>query len=105
MKKLAVWSVVGLSALLVACGGNQEKTADSSKNKGEGYHAYSRNTCVGCHGKDLEGASGPKLSDIGKKYSEKEILDIIKNGKGTMPKNQASGEDAKLIAKYLASKK
>lgn len=104
MKKLAVWSVVGLSALLVACGSGEEKKQTASS-KDEGYQAYGRNSCVGCHGKDLEGASGPKLADIGKKYSEKEILDIIKNGKGTMPKNQASGEDAKLIAKYLASKK
>lgn len=100
-------SVVLLSSLLLvtACGKEEAKTTDNNASSDPGKTAFQQYSCVGCHGRDMEGASGPNLQKVGSKYSEEEILDIIKNGKGAMPKGQAEGEDAAKIAEYLAKQK
>jgi menaquinol-cytochrome c reductase cytochrome b/c subunit len=46
---------------------------------------YMKASCVQCHGTDLKGGGGlPSLIGIGDKYSQEEIMDIIKNGIGGM---------------------
>ena len=65
-------------------------------------------SCIGCHGGELEGVgNAPALTNIGSKYSEEEIHDIIVNGiEGTaMPGGMATGEEAEVLAKWLAEKK
>lgn len=105
MKKWLVGTVLAGTLALAACGNGEEtKTADNS-NADSGLTAFQNNSCVGCHGKDLEGASGPNLTQVGAKYSKAEIADIIKNGKGNMPKGQAQGEDVDKIAEYLSKQK
>lgn len=107
MKKLM--SSVAITSILIlgACGNDAEENKNSAtENKADaGKAAYANSTCIGCHGKDLEGASGPNLTKVGSKYSKDEILEIIKNGKGSMPKNLVKGEEAESIAKYLAKQK
>jgi menaquinol-cytochrome c reductase cytochrome b/c subunit len=60
----------------------------------EGYAAY-ENSCMACHGENLEGgSSGPPLLDMD--YSEEELADIAVNGIGTMPPDQFQGTDEEL---------
>ncbi|HZG16453.1 MAG TPA: c-type cytochrome [Candidatus Bathyarchaeia archaeon] len=64
-------------------------------------------SCIGCHGKDMEGVAAPNLQKVGSKYDATQIADIIKNGKGGMPGGmfQGSDEDLKKLAEYMASLK
>ncbi len=64
-----------------------------------------KKSCQSCHGADLSGNIGPDLREIGSKYSQEEILEIIEKGKGGMPPGQATGKDAELISAWLAEKK
>lgn len=58
--------------------------------------------CIGCHGTDLAGRSGPSLLDIKATFSEEEIVDIILNGKGKMPKVVGlNAEQAEILASWL----
>lgn len=102
MKKLLTG--LAISALILGACGNEKQSADTTSSD-PGRQAFANSSCVGCHGKDLEGASGPNLTKVGSKYSEEEILNIIKNGKGSMPKNLVEGRDAEKIAQYLAKQK
>ncbi|KAA1042456.1 cytochrome c551 [Macrococcus equipercicus] len=103
MKKQLSVVLIGSALLLAACG-SETKTSDTSTSD-PGKTAFQQNTCVGCHGRDMEGASGPNLQKVGSKYSKAEILNIIKNGKGPMPKGQAQGKEAEQIAAYLSKQK
>ena len=47
----------------------------------------------------------PALNDIGSRFSEEEILDIIVNGQGNMPGGLVKGEEAEALAAWLAEKK
>jgi len=65
--------------------------------------------CAPCHGETGDGLSG-KAQNFTSRESEAQVLDIIKNGSdqlhypmGAMPAGMASGEDAKIAAKYVAS--
>ncbi|MCY8533763.1 cytochrome c551 [Bacillus vallismortis] len=100
-----------LSVLLAACGSNdakeEEKPDTGSKTEAsasEGEELYQQ-SCVGCHGKDLEGMSGPNLQEVGGKYDEDKIKNIIKNGRGNMPKGLVDDKEAAVIAKWLSEKK
>jgi menaquinol-cytochrome c reductase cytochrome b/c subunit len=72
-------------------------------------------TCVMCHGVDLKGNKGagiPALLGVGDLHDKAGILDIIKNGKGKMPKqyddNIAKGltdADIDKLAGWLALQK
>lgn len=63
-------------------------------------------SCMGCHGKNMEGGMGPNLQTIGGKLDATQIADIIKNGKGSMPGGMIK-DDAEIqkLADYLASLK
>ncbi|WP_434813678.1 cytochrome c551 [Bacillus halotolerans] len=109
--KLSILMLVfAISALLAACGSNdakEEKTDNDSKTEAsasEGEELYQQ-SCVGCHGKDLEGVSGPNLQEVGGKYDEEKIESIIKNGRGNMPKGLVDDKEAASIAKWLSEKK
>lgn len=82
--KLSILMLVfAISALLAACGSNdakEEKTDNSSKTEAtasEGEELYQQ-SCVGCHGKDLEGVSGPNLQEVGGKYDEEKLKALLK---------------------------
>ncbi|QHE53581.1 cytochrome c551 [Pontibacillus sp. HMF3514] len=133
MKKQLLAVLFGSALVLGACGGGGDNGADdATENGGEdqteeqtgdngdtgdgggetagGVNAseakkYFKQSCAGCHGADLSGNNGPNLQTIGSKYGKDEILNIIKNGKGSMPGNMASGKEAETIAAWLATKK
>ncbi len=127
MKRLAVWGMAGaLALMLTACGGNQAQPQQSAPTNNQpaaqqpsggqaggaagGFDAAAaeakfKQTCAACHGADLQGQVGPNLTKVGSKYSKEQILDILKNGKNSMPAGLVSGQDAENIAAWLAAKK
>lgn len=81
-----------------------EEEADEGAQNTAAEGIYSQ-SCASCHGQNLEGNIGPELSAIGSKLSKDEILNVIKNGQGSMPPNLIQGEDAEAVAEWLANKK
>ena len=64
-----------------------------------------KTSCLACHGVDLSGGAGPSLKQVGSKYSQEQIAGIIINGQGTMPPGMLKGDDAELVAAWLAEQK
>lgn len=54
-------------------------------------------------GGGLEGGVGPSLYDAKEKYNEEEIVNIILNGKGSMPGGLVSQSEARNIARFIMS--
>ncbi len=80
------------------------KTAPVDKND-DGYKLMQKNTCLTCHGDNLQGcAAAPALQNLTLKPEE--IAKIAKEGKGSMPKGVFKGTDEELkklsefVAKY-----
>lgn len=67
---------------------------------------YKQN-CLACHGTNLEGSMGPKLSDVGARLSEEQIAGIVKEGRGNMPAFQSklSEDEIAGLSTWLAAKK
>jgi len=83
-------------APLVACGDKDEESDYSAileldGDISAGETVYSAN-CVGCHGADGEGVSGPAL--VGHLHGEEEILEVVFNGEGSMPSFALSDQEA-----------
>lgn len=107
MKKAMLTLVFGSAIFLAACGGGDDKdTADKGATTTPEGEEIAMKSCIICHGGELQGqANAPAINDVGSRLSEEEILDIIKNGKGTMPANTVKGEDAEAVAAWLATQK
>lgn len=78
------------------------------------FEIYQAATCLACHGSDMAGvATFPPLRGIGDKYTQEEIIDIMKNGIGSMTpqwdesKNAGNLTDEQLeqLAEWLARQK
>jgi YVTN family beta-propeller protein len=80
-----------------------EEAHDHSDPHSSAKAAY-RQSCLACHGANLEGASGPALEGIGGKLTMEEIEHIIIHGQGSMPGRLVPDEDAKKIAEWLYEK-
>lgn len=111
MMKLKLMALLFGSALVLsACGGAEEPADEASEGGSTTETAGSaedivQQSCIGCHGRELEGGSGPNLQQVGAKYSEDEIKNIIINGQGGMPKGLLNDADAEVVAAWLAEKK
>lgn len=68
----------------------------------EGYKLLQSNTCLSCHGNNLEGKVGPALAGSG--LTAEEVMNIAKKGKGSMPAGVFKGTDAQLktLADFVA---
>lgn len=66
-----------------------------------------KSNCLACHGTNLEGSMGPKLSDVGTRLSEEQIAGILKDGRGNMPafKSKLSNDEIAGLSTWLAAKK
>ncbi|AIM16217.1 cytochrome c [Neobacillus sedimentimangrovi] len=111
MKKKLLTFLLGttLTMGLAACGGGDDNGngnggGDETASASEGAKIYDQK-CSSCHGGDLTGGMGPDLTKVGSKYSKDEILSIIENGKGAMPPNVVTGDDAEQVAEWLSAKK
>src|SRR5690625_2712485 len=128
MKKL--WLLVSFALVLVlgACGGDGEGGDDESEqpadegvtteeggDEGDGADSsdtalaeqtYEQNNCMGCHGQDLSGGSGPPLANVGNQLSEDEIRTKIQEGGGGMPAGLVTDEEKlDALVTWLASQK
>ena len=109
MKKKWLTLVFGSALFLAACGGGDDKedaTSGDTAAQPDGEKIV-MTSCATCHGGQLQGmGTTPGLSDVGSRYSEDEILDIILNGKsGGMPAGLIQGEQAEAAAAWLATQK
>ncbi|RKN70127.1 c-type cytochrome [Paenibacillus ginsengarvi] len=114
MRKTAIiGSAVLLALALSACGKSKTPETNQGGTAGGGTattadaQAIVKQNCTSCHGVNLEGGGGPKLSAIGSKYSKDQIAGIITNGKGAMPnfKSKLSESDISAVSDWLAAKK
>ncbi len=116
MKKFLL--AIGLVFALTACGGGTtepepdveapadeptDETADEEAASGDfdvtaAEETYQK-SCIGCHGQNLEGVSGPALEN--NDLSASEILTILENGRGSMPAMNLPEDEADNIAKWL----
>jgi len=88
------------AALAVAAGTAYPAAADVNS----GAALVQQNGCQGCHGANLQGASGfPALYGIEHRLSHAQIVDAILNPKPPMPKFAFSTAQASSIADYLSS--
>lgn len=72
----------------------------------EGYKILEANTCLTCHGENLQGGpAAPSL--VGTGLSPEEIANIAKNGQGSMPAGIFKGTDEELkkLAEFVAGLK
>lgn len=101
-------AVLGILAVIIISfvGVDQRETRENPEEEGEtvelSVEDIFKNSCASCHGDDLEGKNAPPLTEVGSKYSEEEIEDIIINGKGSMPPGMANNQEAAELAEWLA---
>ncbi|WP_456273281.1 cytochrome c551 [Bacillus sp. AK031] len=114
MKKKLLGILLGSSLLMAACGNAPDVSTDATNPQDAAENATSNQIdaekivnqkCSSCHGGDLSGGMGPALKNIGSTLSYEEILSVIQNGKGQMPKGIIDGEEAEAVAEWLANKK
>ncbi|MBT2643558.1 MULTISPECIES: cytochrome c551 [Bacillaceae] len=104
MKKKLLALLMGTSLALAACGGGGDEAGGGDTAGADPEKLYNQK-CSSCHGGDLEGGVGPKLSDVGSRLSQEEIESVIANGQGSMPPKLLEGDDASAVAEWLANKK
>ncbi|WP_270170763.1 c-type cytochrome [Paenibacillus sp. SYP-B4298] len=66
-----------------------------------------KNSCLGCHGTDMQGGMGPALNQIGGTLTKEEIYKKIMGGGNGMPafKEQLSSEQIANLSSWLAQMK
>lgn len=74
----------------------------------DGYKIYTEQTCINCHGENLEGGpAAPTLVDV--ELSAEEVADIAKNGteSGKMPPGIFKGtdEELKVLSEFIINTK
>lgn len=105
-------SVVGIDqrqAIQDAEENGGEETEQSEEGGGETAggdgDAVFQNNCAMCHGSDLASGSAPALTEIGSKYSQEELAQIVQEGIGNMPAQpQVQGEDLEALTQWLSEK-
>ncbi|MNI58710.1 Cytochrome c-551 precursor [compost metagenome] len=69
--------------------------------------AIYKQSCLACHGVNLEGKIGPNLTNVGGKLTQQQIYKLVQNGKGGMPAFKSTVKDDEIanLARWLAEKK
>lgn len=83
---------------LAGCGSDASETASSDP------EVLYKQACAACHGVDLQGASGPPVTDMESKYTAEEVKAIIVDGQGMMPGKTLSDEQAEIVTEWLMGK-
>ncbi|MGE7621545.1 c-type cytochrome [Viridibacillus sp. NPDC096237] len=80
------------------------KTVEFDK-ESDGYKVYAGQSCINCHGENLDGGAGPSLMNTG--LTAEEVTKIAHDGIGGMPPGQYKGsdEDLQKLAEFIASLK
>ena len=105
MKKIMM-SLSFLTVLVLsACGAEEESATTETASVNDGQAIYEASSCFSCHGRELEGASGPNLQEVGSRLSVDEIKTVIEEGKGPMPGGLVEDqEQLDKLAEWLAEK-
>jgi mono/diheme cytochrome c family protein len=100
-----VWSAVVVAGLLaLACGGGEETglgalELQGDASRGESLFAFH---CASCHGGDGSGGSqGVDLREEVPHHSDRELVGLMANGKGTMPAPGLSDQQIADVLAYL----
>ncbi|WP_208585932.1 cytochrome c550 [Gracilibacillus suaedae] len=104
---IAVLGILAMIILSVFGLNEQERIATGGDGEGETTEADPEaliQSCIGCHGGDLEGGSGPSLNDVHERLSVEEIESMIINGSenGNMPGGLVTNEEAAVLAEWLS---
>lgn len=90
-------------------GEEQTEQAEGGEEGGESTSADAgeevfQTNCTSCHGQDLASGPAPDLTEIGSKYSQEEIAEIVENGTdGGMPSfPQLQGDDLDALTEWLS---
>lgn len=90
--------------ILTSCQSNEQEQEQPELKEidqaDEGYELYEANSCISCHGDQLQGGSGPQLQGL--TIDVDSIEDIIENGIGFMPPQQLNDKDREKLAKWLS---
>ena len=112
MKKLlAAVMMLAVVISLAACNtGNKDTSAAPAAPAAVDAKAVLKANCSTCHGQNLEGVIGPKLSDVGARLTKDQIAQTLKNGKtgpkGTMPAGLLTNQkEFDAVVEYLANAK
>jgi cytochrome c551 len=104
MKTKLLTLLLGTSVILGACGGGEEPKEEAKGEASGDAETIVQQSCIGCHGENLEGKNGPDLREVGAKYDKEEIKEILINGRGGMP-GVLQDADAEVVATWLIEKK
>jgi mono/diheme cytochrome c family protein len=104
---------LSLAVFAAGCGSGksepESKSAANEPNTGEYAAAMAayKQSCVSCHGGELQGKVGPGLQKAGAKFTEQQLVDILTKGRGGMPafKGRLSDSQIEELAVWLATKK
>lgn len=105
MKKAFFAMLMGAALVLGACGSSTDKADTDTKSTQSEGEKIVQQKCISCHGDKLNNGSALDISKVGGKLSEEEILNILENGQNAMPAKLVTGDDAKEVAKWLATQK
>jgi mono/diheme cytochrome c family protein len=106
---------IGIAELFVQA--NAHKAALEEANKPEvvstapldtvAAEAVYKQSCISCHGGNLEGGVGPALTKVGGSMTETQIVKQIAKGGGVMPAFKGTLKDDQIanLAKWLATHK
>ncbi|MFZ2463886.1 MAG: cytochrome c [Caldibacillus thermoamylovorans] len=100
---------IGLVVALSIIGVNDSKEAEGKDSeKGNVAQAATpeeiyQKSCFTCHGQNYEGAMGPELKGVDERLSKDEIKEVLKNGRGAMPKGLVPAESLDAMADWLMS--
>src|SRR5699024_8828885 len=114
MKKWLMTVVFGSMLVLGACGGGGDNGASNNAANGnnsgnsvdasEAEEVYKEN-CASCHGEDLEGAPGTRLTTVGADTAGGEIATQMEESADGMPAGLIEGEEVTTVSKWLADQK
>ncbi|PWK06993.1 c-type cytochrome [Tumebacillus permanentifrigoris] len=98
--------LVGCSVVLSGCWVADLCKPDPQFSQTDVHSIYKQN-CAGCHGEQLQGVSGPALTQAGAKYNAVELEKIILEGSQGMPgfKDKLSDPQVVRLVSLLANEK
>lgn len=101
-----------IAGSMAACGQNATEPAPAPETGGGttttvDAQAVYKQSCLGCHGDQLQGAVGPNLQKVGAEMTPDQIGAVIGNGRGGMPafKGQLKDDEIAALSDWLAAKK
>lgn len=100
-RSITLFLVPCIALLAAGCGGSDSKSAKSI-DVGAARAEFQK-TCKSCHtlaDAEANGMFGPDLDML--QPSREQVLQQIKNGGGGMPAGLLTGDDAELVADYVA---